>query len=197
MMKKKANEKEPSKKGTRELLEEKIEIPPGIEANLENGIITFRGPKGESSKNFFDPKIPVKKEGNSIVIRASRSTKRDKTKVYTFLAHLKNMIRGVQEGYVYRLKVCSSHFPIKATVSGNDFSVKNFLGERKPRTMKIPAGVKVTIDASTITVEGADKEITSQTAARMEQICIIKNRDRRIFQDGIYITEKAGKSLLE
>ncbi|PIN72255.1 50S ribosomal protein L6, partial [Candidatus Woesearchaeota archaeon CG10_big_fil_rev_8_21_14_0_10_45_5] len=73
----------------------------------------------------------------------------------------------------------------------------NFLGERKARTMKIPAGVKVTVDASTITVEGADKEITSQTAARMEQICIIKNRDRRIFQDGIYITEKAGESLLE
>ena len=156
-MAKKENVKEPSKKGTRGMLEEKIEMPSGIEVNLENGIITLRGPKGESSKNLFDPKVSLRVEGNSIVIRAPRSTKRDKTRVYTFLAHLKNMIRGVQEGYVYKLKVCSSHFPIKAGVSGSEFSVRNFLGERKARTMKIPAGVKVTVDASTITVEGADK----------------------------------------
>ena len=196
-MAKKETEKEASKKSSKEPIEEKIEIPSGVEAKYENSILTLKGPKGESKKSFLDPRVSVKKEGNTMVVSTERSTKRDKTQVYTFVAHLKNMVKGVQEGYVYKLKVCSSHFPIKVTAVGQEFSVKNFLGERQPRNMKLPKGVKVTIDASTITVEGADKEVTSQAAANMEQLCIIKNRDRRVFQDGIFITEKAGENLLE
>ena len=46
-----------------------------------------------------------------------------------------------------------------------------------------------------IIVEGIDKEATGQTAANIEQATRITKWDRRVFQDGIYIVEKAGKPI--
>ncbi|MEM0230966.1 MAG: 50S ribosomal protein L6 [Candidatus Woesearchaeota archaeon] len=176
---------------------EEIEIPAGVSARLDGSLLSVQGPKGEVVREFKFPNITLEISEGKIVVSAAKPKKRAKTQLYSVVAHIKNMIRGVQEGYVYLLKICYSHFPIKATVSGDEFSVKNFLGERKPRTMKIPSGVKVTVDGNIVRVEGTDKEKTGQTAASIEQLCTIKNRDRRIFQDGIFIYEKAGKNLLE
>ena len=48
------------------------------------------------------------------------------------------------------------------------------------------------IKGDIIIVEGIDKELAGQTAARIEQSTRITNKDRRVFQDGCYITDKAG-----
>ena len=37
---------------------------------------------------------------------------------------------------------------------------------------------------------GSDRDGVAQTAANIEQATIVRNRDRRIFQDGIYLIEK-------
>ena len=51
------------------------------------------------------------------------------------------------------------------------------------------------INAPEIVVEGINKELTSQTAASIEQMTRRPGFDKRIFQDGIYITEKDGKKI--
>ena len=107
----------------------------------------------------------------------------------------KKILKGVVEGHVYQLKICSSHFPMSAAVNNGEFSVKNFLGEKVPRTIKIKENVDVKVEGDIITVESPDKELAGQTAASIEQLCKITNRDRRIFQDGIYIISKAGKEI--
>jgi large subunit ribosomal protein L6 len=184
------------KKSNEKLMEE-IEIPSGLTVRFENDTLSVKGPKGEVSREFKFPNVSVQVSEGKIRIEATKQNKRAKTQLYSVVAHIRNMITGAKDGYVYLLKICYSHFPIKAAVSGDEFSVKNFLGERKPRTTKIIPGVKVTVDGNIVRVEGADKEKTGQMAASIEQLCVIKNRDRRIFQDGIFIYEKAGKSLLE
>jgi large subunit ribosomal protein L6 len=103
------------------------------------------------------------------------------------------MIKGATEGHVYKLKVCSGHFPMNVAVAGKDFVVKNFLGEKKPRQVAIKEGVDVKVEGEIVTVESCDKELAGQTAADIETLTRITNRDLRIFQDGIYITEKDGK----
>ena len=111
--------------------------------------------------------------------------------INTFKAHLIHMIVGSMEGHVYKLKICSGHFPMTVAMKGDTLEVKNFLGEAHPRTLKIKQGADVKVNGEEIVVESPDKEIAGQTAADIEQLTRITNRDRRIFQDGIYIVEKS------
>ena len=82
---------------------------------------------------------------------------------------------------------------MNVTLSGNQFSVKNFLGEKIPRKAVIPAGVKAEVKGDIVELTGVDKEKVGQAAANIEQSTRITNRDRRIFQDGCYIILKPGE----
>ena len=113
----------------------------------------------------------------------------------TFESHLKNMIRGVSERFVYKLRVCSSHFPMTVTKENNKITVKNFLGEKIPRTAKIIEDAEVEIKGFDIVVTSINKEKAGQTAANIERSTRLTNKDRRKFQDGIFIIEKAGVEL--
>ena len=73
--------------------------------------------------------------------------------------------------------------------------VKNFFGERAPRILKLKSDVTAKVEGSEIIIESTNKEIAGQVAADIEQLTRITNKDKRIFQDGIYITEKDGKKI--
>jgi large subunit ribosomal protein L6 len=104
------------------------------------------------------------------------------------------MARGVDEGFEYRLKAVFSHFPMSLKVDGNQFTINNLFGEKVPRVAALPwspAEVEVRVENKTdVVVKGADREKVGQTAANIERACKIKKRDRRVFQDGIYIVSK-------
>jgi large subunit ribosomal protein L6 len=110
--------------------------------------------------------------------------------VWTFVAHLKNMVKGVTQGYTCRMKICSGHFPMNVSITNNELIIKNFLGEKVPRTVKLAKDVQFKIEGAEIIITGIDKEKVGQNAANIEQLCRVTNRDRRIFQDGIYIKGK-------
>lgn len=176
-------------------LKREIELKPGVTAQLEGSLLKVKGPKGEVSRVFLHPKISVSLEGNKVVLFAPRSTKREKTMIGSFESHIVNMIKGVQAPFVYRLRICSGHFPMNVSVSGNEVVIKNFLGEAVPRKVDIIKGAEVKVNGEEIVVTSTDIEVAGQTAAKIESACRITNRDRRIFQDGCYITHKADKSM--
>ena len=101
------------------------------------------------------------------------------------------MLDGLSEGFKYKLKICSGHFPMSVNVEGSKLKIKNFLGEKIPREATLLKGVKVEVKGNEISLEGSDIEKLGQTASNIEQSTRITNRDRRVFQDGIYIVEKA------
>ncbi|MFC1801125.1 50S ribosomal protein L6 [Nanoarchaeota archaeon] len=176
-------------------IKNEIEMPEGVEGKLEGFFLVIKGPKGENKKQLHDPKIVLSLVDKNIVLEAKKGTKREKRQLYTFTAHIKNMIKGVTEGHNYELKICSGHFPMNVAVAGNELVIKNFLGENNPRKMKIREGVKVSVEGDKVKVEGIDKELVGQAAANIETLTKIKGRDRRIFQDGIFIINKDGKDL--
>lgn len=119
----------------------------------------------------------------------------EKKTLFTFKSHAKNMIKGCHEGYTYKLKVCSGHFPMAVSVKGVTFEIKNFIGEKVPRTIQLKKGADVKVEGDIITVTGHDKELVSQAAADIEQLSRRPGYDTRVFQDGIFIIEKDGKKI--
>jgi len=168
-------------------LREEIEIPENVDVSVNHEIIV-KGPKGEVKRRL---QIKVDKEDNKIIIEAKKATKNTKRMIKTTAAHIKNMIKGVTEGYEYLLQVCSVHFPITVSIDKNKLIIKNFLGETKERKADLLPNTTTKIEGDIIKITSPDKEAAGQTAANIEFASKIKNRDRRRFQDGIWIVKKA------
>ena len=174
-------------------IRKEIEIPQDIEASVENNEIIAKKEGKELKRKFF--KILLSKEENKIVVKTKRATRKEKKLINTTIAHIKNMFQGLKEKFVYKLQICSVHFPMNVSVKNNFVVIKNFFGEGKERKAKILPNVDVKIEKDIITVESADKEAVGQTAANMEKTTKVSYRDRRIFQDGIFLIERCGKKI--
>ncbi|MFP4111638.1 MAG: 50S ribosomal protein L6 [Candidatus Woesearchaeota archaeon] len=172
-----------------------IEIPENIDISVEKDVVKVEGPNGSVERKLASPKIEIKVDGKKIMMDVKNASKREKTLIGTFKAHINNMLKGVESGHEYKLKICSSHFPMNVSVNNGELIIKNYLGENNPRKVKIKSGVDVKVDGTEITVKSIDVELAGQVAADIESATRITNRDRRIFQDGIFIIEKRGKKI--
>ena len=173
-------------------IKEIIMLPRGASASLEYATVTITGEKGTITRTFAHPKIAITHKDNSIVVSCKNARRKQKALVGTFVAHLNNMVKGVTEGFEYKMKTVYSHFPIKTLVEGNTFIIENFLGERAPRKAVILEGVTVEVKGDDVTATGIDKEKVGQTVANIERATKVKHRDIRVFQDGVYRTSKGG-----
>uniref|UniRef100_A0A7J2TBP7 Large ribosomal subunit protein uL6 n=1 Tax=Ignisphaera aggregans TaxID=334771 RepID=A0A7J2TBP7_9CREN len=168
-----------------------IEIPDNVKVEIRGKSVVVKGLKGEVVRDFsFAKDIDIRIEDNKVVIETFFADSKKKALIYTISSHINNMIIGVTKGWRYKLKVVSSHFPVSVKVVGDYVVIENFLGEKAPRKARILEGVKVKIEGKDIIVEGIDIEKVAQTAANIELATKIKDKDRRIFVDGIYIYEK-------
>ncbi|MGB9636993.1 MAG: 50S ribosomal protein L6 [Thermoplasmata archaeon] len=179
--------------------EEKIEItvdvPPDVKAELDGNLVRISGKRGKLEREFKHARIHMVLKDGKFLISAEKPTRREKAIVGTWAAHIRNMMRGVTEGFEYRMKCVYAHFPIKVSVKGNELLIENFLGEKLPRKAKILPDVKVVVKGNDLVLTGNDIEKIGLTAANIERATRIKNYDNRVFQDGIYITAKAQKPM--
>ena len=176
-------------------LSQEIEIPEGVEAKIEGNKLTVKGPEGENSREFNLGKVNFEEKEKKIILSYEKSTKKEKKIINTLAAHVKNLLKGVQEKFEYTLKICSSHFPMTVKIEGDKAIIKNFLGEKIDREAKIPDGADIDVKKEIITITSTNKEIAGQAAANFEIATKIRNKDIRIFQDGIYIINKAGREI--
>jgi large subunit ribosomal protein L6 len=173
-----------------------VNIPEGINVEIDNRkLIAKKNGKELVKKLPYSKKINVTKEGNQITISSKKPTRRERGVAGTINAHIKNTLKGVDEGYVYKLEICNVHFPMNVKIEGKKVIIKNFLGEKKDRIVEILDNVEISMKGNIIELKSSDKEAAGQSAANIERVTKVKNRDRRVFQDGIYITEKEGKAI--
>ena len=88
------------------------------------------------------------------------------------------------------MKVVFSHFPITVKVQDKIILIENFQGERAPRKSRIFGGAKVSPKGDDVIITGHVLTDVTQTAADIEQNSKVKNKDHRVFLDGIYKYEK-------
>ena len=132
----------------------------------------------------------IKIEGNELIATTHINRKRSKALVGTVIAHVRNMVVGVQHGYEYEMKIVYSHFPITVEVKDKTVIIKNFIGERGVRKARLIGDVEIRTTEDEVFISGINIEDVSQSAANIQQACKIRDKDRRVFLDGIYVIRK-------
>ena len=179
-------------------MEKTNNIPDGVDVHVHGMQIKVKGKHGELSRDFADPRfihlVKIEKDGNLVRVSGATDIKKVNAIVGTINAHVKNMIIGVTTGYKYEMKILYTHFPISVAQNGKEIQIKNFFGEKSTRTAKIAGDAEVKIDKDIITITGNNVEEVGQTAGNIEGACKLRGRDRRVFQDGIYLSERKLKT---
>ena len=178
-----------------EKIEKEVGIPEKVEVSIGGGILSVKGPKGEIKRKLTIGKVNMAVKEKNVILSAKKPTKREKKIIGSFRAHLKNMFDGVMLGHKYMLKICSGHFPMNVSIVNKELVIKNFLGEKFPRMVRLKEGATVKVEGDLIVVESVDKELAGQVSADIECATKRSNYDTRVFQDGIYIINKDGKEI--
>ncbi len=172
---------------------EVIALPKGVSVRLDGRTLKAKGPLGESARGFPSDAISLAVSGSSatLELRIPARRKRSQALLRTWAAHLRNVTGGVSRGVEARMKVVAAHFPMKVQVRGEELVIENFLGEKHPRSTRLEPGTKAAVEGDIVTISGTDVEQVGQSAANIERVTRIRDYDPRVFQDGIYLIERA------
>jgi large subunit ribosomal protein L6 len=175
-----------------ETLTRSLPIPEGVTVRLDGRQVTVQGPLGTLQEDLSHLPVTFSLANNEVRIETRWPRKREIGMLGTALAHVRNMMKGVTQGYQYNLRTVYAHFPVTVKVDDKTkrLRIENFTGEKTPRFAKISDGVKVEIKGEDISVHGIDLKKVSQTAANIQDSTKIKKKDLRVFLDGIYIADK-------
>ena len=124
------------------------------------------------------------------MLKAQGTRNADYAVMNTARSLIRNILEGVIEGYTIKMKIVFSHFPVNVKVEGNQVMIENFQGERAPRVTKIWGETKVVPKGDDVIITGHVLTDVTQTAAEIENKSRVKNKDHRVFLDGIYKFEK-------
>ena len=167
-----------------------LEIPEDVSVSQDHLDLTVEGPEGTVTRRLWYPDIDVTVADDVVAVESSQDDAKTMSTIGTFESHIENMFHGVIEGWEYEMEVFYSHFPMQVRAENGEVVIENFLGEKSPRRTEIRGDTEVEIDGEEITLRGPEKEAVGQTAADIEQLTRVTDKDTRVFQDGVYITQK-------
>jgi large subunit ribosomal protein L6 len=173
-----------------EKFQDEVVIPEGVTVTQKKHMLTFVGPLGKTHKSFRLIPVDVKIVENKLVLKAIGSKKKDYAILHTARSILRNICEGLIVGYTIKMKIVFAHFPVTVKVEGKNIIIENFQGERAPRRTVIVGNTKVVPGGEDIILTGEVWTDITQTAANIELKTKVKNKDHRVFLDGIYAFEK-------
>ncbi|KAL0070660.1 60S ribosomal protein L9B [Marasmius tenuissimus] len=177
---------------------EELEIPSGVEVFVKSRLITVTGPRGTLTKNVrhinMDIRL-IKGKTSKVTLAVWQGGRKHVACLRTIKSLILNMIKGVTKGFQYKMRAVYAHFPINCIIqeSGHKLEIRNFLGEKTVRHVDMLGGVVISeskAQKDELILEGNDIDNVSQSAASIQGICRVRNKDIRKFLDGIYVSEK-------
>ena len=167
-----------------------VVIPENVKVSFQSHVLTVEGPLGKTYKIFKKIPVDIQVNENKVVLKAQGTRNSNYAIMNTARSIIRNILEGVVEGYTIKMKIVFSHFPINVKIEGKKVLIENFQGERAPRTTKIWGETKVVPKGDDVVITGHVLTDVSQTAAEIENKSRVKNKDHRVFLDGIYKFEK-------
>jgi len=178
---------------------EELEIPEGVTVAVKSRVIVVTGPRGKLTKNIrhinMDVRLVKGKSSNKVTLAVWQGNRKHVACLRTVKSLISNMITGVTKGFLYKMRAVYAHFPINCIIqdNGHKLEIRNFLGEKTVRHVDMLDGVTVSeskTQKDELIIEGTDIENVSQSAASIQGICRVRNKDIRKFLDGIYVSDK-------
>merc|ERR1712193_51826 len=125
--------------------------------------------------NTRELEIPADVEGDGksfVKVEVWHGTSKRLAGTRTVVSHINNMFLGVTRGFRYTMRLVYAHFPINVTIedAGKVIGIRNFLGEKRVRIVKMLEGVTIAKDKAVkdqIILEGNDIENVSRSAAHI------------------------------
>lgn len=141
-----------------------IELPSGVEANINGQKINIKGNKGTFDYTINDS-VEIIVDGNTLLVKPkNQSNKKHWSLAGTMRAITNNMVIGVSEGFEKKLELVGVGY--RAQAQGNKLNLT--LGFSHPVEHEIPQGVTVETPSQTeIILRGIDKQVIGQTAAEI------------------------------
>ena len=177
-----------------------VPVPEGVTVTCNSRLFTVKGPRGELKRDLrhmtMDAIVTKNADGETIVkITKHFSKSKQVACIRTACTHVKNMITGVTKGYQYKMRLVYAHFPINVNIekNGSLVEIRNFLGEKRVRSIKLLEGVKAEKCSDVkdqLLLSGNSIENVSRSCALINNSCLVRNKDIRKFLDGIYISER-------
>ena len=143
-----------------------LTIPAGVNVNVENGVVTVKGPKGELTLDLVK-NIEVKVEGETVVVNPLKDDKFTHAMHGTTNSNINNMMIGVSEGYKKSLEIVGVGY--KFNPQGNKLTIN--AGYSHPVVMEVPAGITVKgVSNTEIELDSIDKIKIGEFAANIRKV---------------------------
>lgn len=140
-----------------------IEIPSGVDLKIEGRLLKVKGKLGELTQEIH-PKVSINHEANQISFTPAHREQESNALTGTMTALVRNMLKGVSEGFERKLILIGVGYRAKA--QGNKLNLT--LGLSHPVDMEMPAGISVETPSQTeVLLKGSDKQALNQVAANI------------------------------
>jgi large subunit ribosomal protein L6 len=144
-----------------------VDLPAGVQVNVQGSNVRVKGPKGELQRTF-SPLIGIALENNKVVVKRNSDTPGERALHGTTRAVIANMVHGVSAGFTVTLEVEGVGY--RAEMEGKTLVLH--VGYSHPVKMEPPTGISFETDPKTrqIKVLGYDREVIGQTAAEIRRV---------------------------
>ncbi|KAF8822665.1 ribosomal protein RPL9 [Cardiosporidium cionae] len=173
-----------------------IDIPDGVTIQVKSRRIKVCGKYGTLTREFRHIPVELQLLPGKKRLRVGMwfSAAPKLASIRTVCSHINNMMIGVTTMYRTKMRLVYAHFPINCNISddGKVIEIRNFLGEKRVRSVAMLPGVTIEKSPSLkdeLILMGIDKECISRSAALIHQSTLVRNKDIRLFLDGIYVSE--------
>ncbi len=171
-----------------------IPLPKGVSANVKDGAIEVKGPKGALTRDV-PPSVSVQVEGGRLSVTPTVDGRDGARFQGLARALFAGMVTGVTEGYTKTLQLVGTGY--RAEVKGPMLNLS--LGFSHPIAFPLPQGIKCEIPGDSkgtiIILTGSDKEKMGQTAAKIRSFRPPEPYGGKgVRYQGEKVREKAGKA---
>ncbi|KPP94939.1 50S ribosomal protein L6 [Erythrobacter sp. HL-111] len=167
-----------------------VTIPSGVTANIDNGLLSVKGPKGTLQMGLSDL-VEYKLEDGSISVAPANDSQ--KARAYWGMQRtlVSNLVEGVTDGFTKVLEISGVGY--RANAQGRTLKLQ--LGFSHDVDLPVPEGLEVkTPDQTTVEISGIDKQAVGQFAAEIRELRKPEPyKGKGIKYRGEYIFRKEGK----